>query len=167
MQLITVSDDMQTLCPLQQLLYYTTQWGDNICSGSFHIWYASSLISYNIHLYIALWVIISLSTNFISTDVMFSEVVSFLRQFVAVRQKHNDGILATKTHLVWLEVLTVVSMTMAVFWFVVQGDRPDDGGSTDLWNFGKHILVYTALQPRRQPPSKTHLVCQLNNQEQN
>jgi hypothetical protein len=33
-------------------------------------------------------------------------------------------------------------------------DRPDDGGSTDLWNVGKLIPVYTALQPRRQPPSK-------------
>jgi hypothetical protein len=31
--------------------------------------------------------------------------------------------------------------------------RPDDGGSTDLWNVGKLIPVYTALQPRRQPSS--------------
>jgi hypothetical protein len=29
--------------------------------------------------------------------------------------------------------------------------RPDDGGSTDLWNVGKLIPVYTALQPWRQP----------------
>jgi hypothetical protein len=26
-------------------------------------------------------------------------------------------------------------------------DRPDDGGSTDLWNVGKLTPVYTALQP--------------------
>jgi hypothetical protein len=32
-------------------------------------------------------------------------------------------------------------------------NRPDDGGSTDLWNVGKLIPVYTALQPRRQPSS--------------
>jgi hypothetical protein len=30
---------------------------------------------------------------------------------------------------------------------------PDDGGSTDLWNVGKLIPVYTVLQPRRQPSS--------------
>jgi hypothetical protein len=29
--------------------------------------------------------------------------------------------------------------------------RPDDGGSTDLWNVSKFTPVYTALQPRRQP----------------
>jgi hypothetical protein len=29
--------------------------------------------------------------------------------------------------------------------------RSNDGGSTDLWNTGKLIPVYTALQPRRQP----------------
>jgi hypothetical protein len=32
--------------------------------------------------------------------------------------------------------------------------RPDDGGSTDLWNVGKLIPVYTALQPKRQPSSR-------------
>jgi hypothetical protein len=29
----------------------------------------------------------------------------------------------------------------------------DDGGSKDLWNFGKLLPDYTALQPRRQPSS--------------
>jgi hypothetical protein len=29
--------------------------------------------------------------------------------------------------------------------------RPDDGGSKDLWNVGKLLLDYTALQPGRQP----------------
>jgi hypothetical protein len=29
--------------------------------------------------------------------------------------------------------------------------RPDDGGSTDLWNVGKLIPVYTVLKPRRRP----------------
>jgi hypothetical protein len=31
--------------------------------------------------------------------------------------------------------------------------RPDDGGSKDLWNAGKFLPDYTALQPRRQPSS--------------
>jgi hypothetical protein len=35
----------------------------------------------------------------------------------------------------------------------IQDDRPDDGGSTEVRNVGKLILVYTALQPRRQPSS--------------
>jgi hypothetical protein len=33
------------------------------------------------------------------------------------------------------------------------GDRPDDGGSKDLWNVGKLLPDYTALQPRRQQSS--------------
>jgi hypothetical protein len=37
----------------------------------------------------------------------------------------------------------------------VQNHRPDDGGSTDLWNTGKLTPVYTALQPRRQPSSQS------------
>jgi hypothetical protein len=32
--------------------------------------------------------------------------------------------------------------------------RPDDGGSKDLWNVGKLLPDYTALQPRRQPSKK-------------
>jgi hypothetical protein len=35
----------------------------------------------------------------------------------------------------------------------VQGDRPDDGGSTGLWNVGTRTPVYTAVQPGRQPSS--------------
>jgi hypothetical protein len=34
--------------------------------------------------------------------------------------------------------------------------RPDDGGSKDLWNVGKLLPYYTALQPRRQPSSFLH-----------
>jgi hypothetical protein len=34
-----------------------------------------------------------------------------------------------------------------------QGDHPDDGGSKDLWNVGKLLPDYTALQSRRQPSS--------------
>jgi hypothetical protein len=26
---------------------------------------------------------------------------------------------------------------------------PDDGGSTQLWNVGQHVLDYTAVHPRR------------------
>jgi hypothetical protein len=33
--------------------------------------------------------------------------------------------------------------------------RPDDGGGKDLWNVGKLLPDYTALQPRRQP-LRTH-----------
>jgi hypothetical protein len=36
---------------------------------------------------------------------------------------------------------------------VIAGDRPDDGGSKDLWNVGKLLLDYTVLEPRRQPSS--------------
>jgi hypothetical protein len=32
-------------------------------------------------------------------------------------------------------------------------DRPDDGGSKDLWNVGTTLPDYTVLQPRRQPSS--------------
>jgi hypothetical protein len=38
------------------------------------------------------------------------------------------------------------------------GDRPDDGGSKDLWNDGKLLPDYTALQPRRQPSSSYNLL---------
>jgi hypothetical protein len=34
-------------------------------------------------------------------------------------------------------------------------DRPDDGGSKDLWNVGKLLPDYTALKPRRQPSPHT------------
>jgi hypothetical protein len=67
-----------------------------------------------------------------------------------------------------------INMKMAVFWVVSpcilveiyqrfrgpcclhhQGDetRPDDGSSKVLWNVGKFLPDYTALQPRRQPSS--------------
>jgi hypothetical protein len=35
--------------------------------------------------------------------------------------------------------------------------RPDDGGSKDLWDVGKLLPDYTALQPRRQPSSYSPL----------
>jgi hypothetical protein len=38
------------------------------------------------------------------------------------------------------EVLTAVSTKMSTH-------RPDDGGSKDLWNVGKFLPDYTALQP--------------------
>jgi hypothetical protein len=73
------------------------------------------------------------------------------------------------------EVLIAVSTMIPVFCFVApcslvevyqrfrspccfhhQGvnHRPDDGGSKDLWNIGKLLPNYTALQPRRQPSTK-------------
>jgi hypothetical protein len=71
---------------------------------------------------------------------------------------------------VLFEALMAVSRKMAVVWVVApcrlvwvyrrfrglyclqrqSDDRPTDGGRTDLWNTGKLIPVYTALQPRRQ-----------------
>jgi hypothetical protein len=38
-------------------------------------------------------------------------------------------------------------------WTVGIHKGPDDGGSKDLWNVGKLLPDYTALQPRRQPSS--------------
>jgi hypothetical protein len=69
-----------------------------------------------------------------------------------------------------LKVLTAVSTKMAVFWVAapcslvevyqrsrgpccLQHHHPDDGGSKDLWNVGKLLPDYKALQPRRQPSS--------------
>jgi hypothetical protein len=43
---------------------------------------------------------------------------------------------------------TSVILKVAVFW-VVAPCNPDDGGSKCLWNVGKLLLDYTALQPRR------------------
>jgi hypothetical protein len=37
-------------------------------------------------------------------------------------------------------------------------DRPDDGGSKDLWNVGKLLPDYTVLQPRRQQSSTAILI---------
>jgi hypothetical protein len=60
----------------------------------------------------------------------------------------------------WFEVLTAVSVKMAVFWVVAPCSlvcfsisRPDDGGSMVLWNVCQFLAVYTALQPRRRPSS--------------
>jgi hypothetical protein len=36
-------------------------------------------------------------------------------------------------------------------------DRPEDGGSKDLWNVGKLLPDYTVLQPRRQQSSQNIL----------
>jgi hypothetical protein len=47
--------------------------------------------------------------------------------------------------MVRFEVLTAAS-TMS--------HRPDDRGSKDLWNVGKRLPDYMALQPRRQPSCK-------------
>jgi hypothetical protein len=61
-------------------------------------------------------------------------------------------------------------MKIAVFWVVapwslvevyqrsrgpccLHHHHPDDGGSKDLWNVGKLLPDYTAIQPRRQPSS--------------
>jgi hypothetical protein len=42
--------------------------------------------------------------------------------------------------------------------FIIRAmSHPDDGGSKDLWNIGKLLPDYTALQPRRQPSSYSPL----------
>jgi hypothetical protein len=85
-----------------------------------------------------------------------------------------------------LQVLIAVSMKMAVLWVVAScrlvevyqrfrdlyclhrhgvTHRPDDGGSTDLWNVGKLISVYMMLQARRQPSSAYKLSNNENHSE--
>jgi hypothetical protein len=69
-------------------------------------------------------------------------------------------------------------MKIAVFWVVApcslvevyqrsrgpcclhhqRDDRPDDGGSKDLWNVGKLLPDYMVLQPRRQQSSFLNLL---------
>jgi hypothetical protein len=67
------------------------------------------------------------------------------------------------------DVLTAATMKIAVFWVVAPCSlvevyqrfrgacclhhRPNDRGSKHIWNVGKLLQDYTALQPRRQPPS--------------
>jgi hypothetical protein len=54
---------------------------------------------------------------------------------------------------------------MAFFWVVAPCSRvegPDEGGSKDLWNVGKFLPEYTALQPRRQPSSDIYLSYSIN-----
>jgi hypothetical protein len=80
-------------------------------------------------------------------------------------QSTNDKTYHAKVLCVWLEVLTAVSMKMAVLWTTApcrlvsvyrrfrNTDHPDVGGSTDLWNVGKLIPGYAVRQPRRQPSS--------------
>jgi hypothetical protein len=48
-------------------------------------------------------------------------------------------------------------MKMAVFWVVTLCSLVDDGGSKYLWNVGKLLPDYTALQPRTQPSSESYL----------
>jgi hypothetical protein len=59
-------------------------------------------------------------------------------------------------HAVCLTVVPLIAILHLMTWDFHGGDyeddlRPDDAGSTYLWNVGKLVPVYTALQPRRQP----------------
>jgi hypothetical protein len=45
------------------------------------------------------------------------------------------------------------SFYLSTLWSMTTANRPDDGDSKDLWNVGKLLPDYTALQPRRQPSS--------------
>jgi hypothetical protein len=49
------------------------------------------------------------------------------------------------------QVLTATSMKFRVFWDILPCSHqgPDDGGSTHLWNVGRHRFDYTAVYPRR------------------
>jgi hypothetical protein len=47
---------------------------------------------------------------------------------------------------VWYEVVTA------------ETHRPEDGGSTGVWNVGKLISVYTALQPGREPSPMVNFI---------
>jgi hypothetical protein len=55
----------------------------------------------------------------------------------------------------WYEFTTVSEVWTASIIGEKRPHRTDNGGSTDLWIGGKHIPVYTALQPRRQPPPQS------------
>jgi hypothetical protein len=57
---------------------------------------------------------------------------------------------------VGFEVLTAVSMKMAVFWVVAPCSLVED-----LWNVGKLLPDYRVLQPRRQPSSSGQRSCRL------
>jgi hypothetical protein len=47
----------------------------------------------------------------------------------------------------------IVSTDMIVAYLRYYPHRPDDGGSKDVWNVGKLLPDYTALEPRRQASS--------------
>jgi hypothetical protein len=58
-----------------------------------------------------------------------------------------------KTH---STLITVHELSSALLFFALiikLINRPDDGGSKDLWNVGKLLPDYTVLQPRRQQSS--------------
>jgi hypothetical protein len=42
---------------------------------------------------------------------------------------------------------------------VKSGNRPDDGGSKDLWNVGQFLRDYMAQRPRRRPSSQDLIFC--------
>jgi hypothetical protein len=102
--------------------------------------------------------------NLLSVAIMLPikvvKAIYLLKTNIIVRKVWNMARNINKC--VGFEVLTAVSTKMAVFWVVApcslvefyQRFRgPDDGGSKDLWNTGKLLPDYTALQPRRQPSS--------------
>jgi hypothetical protein len=65
---------------------------------------------------------------------------------------HHMGRVMWLMHCVIQFLFTVARTTLVTKYGAPFLHRPDDGGSKNLWNVGKLLPDYTALQPRRQPP---------------
>jgi hypothetical protein len=78
------------------------------------------------------------------------------------RQKCSERLVKSKIAFFWV----VAPCSLVEFY-----QRPDDGGSKDLWNAGKLLPDYKTLQPIRQPssylppwePHKSYLVKSVSN----
>jgi hypothetical protein len=74
-------------------------------------------------------IILTLSLTVIKLCILLAECIHVFRMILRINSDY----------FIWSEVLTAVSMKMAVFWIVApcklhrqDSLRPDDGGSTDL-----------------------------------
>jgi hypothetical protein len=125
----------------------------------------------------------SMSPNYyLSIKILYAFLTSLMRATCPCHLIVSDFmtlIISGADYILWssicvgFEVLISVRLKMAVFWVVAscslvefkgsccllhQGDnRPDDGGSKHLWNVGKFLPDYTALQSRRQQSSSLHV----------
>jgi hypothetical protein len=106
-------------------------------------------------------VLSGLSKEFFSRNLKVSHCLQLI--FLVIWKKYNKFLIGlwinTNTAVVMAPVINFSAflhfITEKYLWYAnTQITNPtDDGGSTDLWNVGKLIPVYTALQPRRQPSS--------------
>jgi hypothetical protein len=83
--------------------------------------------------------------------------------FILVRSCLNGGIHADFAHMTYSEQILHAHLNSRIWDFhggeyeydclLGCSDRPEDGDNKDLWNVGKLLPGYTALQPRIQPSS--------------